>query len=223
MCGRFGFTLPTKQAMHLFGLTESVEVAPRKNIAPMTYVFAVLAKPRAPEDKTVIRVGRLLKWGLVPHWAKDPAMGNRMINARSETAADKPAFRSAFRKRRCLIPADVFYEWEKTEAGKEPHALGLASGEPMALAGLWEHWRSPADPEGHDLFTATILTTAANELVARIHDRMPVILPAQAYDAWLDPATPAEALHGLLKPYPARAMTSTPVSKAVNNPANQDF
>ena len=217
MCGRFGFTLPTKQAMHLFGLSESVDVEPRRNIAPMTWIFAVLAKPG---DTDITRVGRRLRWGLVPSWSKDPKMGNRMINARSETAAEKPAFRTAFRRRRCLIPADLFYEWEKTEGGKQPHAIGLASGEPFAMAGLWEHWQSP---EGGDLFTATILTTAANALVARIHDRMPVLLAPDAYEAWLAPATAPKDLQALLKPFPAEAMTATPVSKAVNNPANQDF
>ena len=217
MCGRFGFTLPSKKAMHLFGLNECVEYAPRRNIAPMSFVLALLARQG---EEGLLRVGRLLRWGLVPGWAKDPAMGNRMINARAETAADKPTFRSAFRKRRCLIPAEVFYEWGGPRQGKEPYALGMASHEPFVMAGLWEHWTSP---QGQDLFTTAILTTTANDLVAPIHDRMPVILAPGDCDAWLDPLTPARNLPPLLQPFPAQAMVARPVSKAVNNPANQDF
>jgi putative SOS response-associated peptidase YedK len=183
----------------------------RYNIAPTQPVATV------PNDGA--RQVQFFTWGLVPFWAKDPAIGNRMINARSETAAEKPAFRAAYRRRRCLILADGFYEWraEPGSRSKTPMYVRMASGEPFAFAGLWEIWR----PDDTPLLSCTILTTEPNELVAPIHNRMPVILPREQYDRWLDPEEQrAGTLDDLLKPYPADAMTAYPVSRFVNNPAN---
>ncbi|MGD8725986.1 MAG: SOS response-associated peptidase, partial [Gemmatimonadales bacterium] len=158
-------------------------------------------------------------WGLIPSWAKDPTIGNRMINARAETVATKPAFEGAFKHRRCLIPADGFYEWQKTGSRKQPYYIGRRDGSVFAFAGLWERW---AD-EGHDpIETFTIITTTPNDLLAPIHDRMPVILPTDRYDEWLDPAnTETEALQSLLGPAPAADLTATPVSTYVNSPHNE--
>jgi putative SOS response-associated peptidase YedK len=160
-----------------------------------------------------------VQWGLVPSWAKDPSIGARMINARSETAADKPSYRAAFRRRRCLIPADGFYEWAQRPRGpKQPVRFTVGDGEPFAFAGLWEQW---ASPDGA-LESCTILTTAANALVARVHDRMPVILPPEAYDRWLHTGeTEARSLLELLRPIDPRRMTARPVSTTVNSPRNE--
>ncbi len=219
MCGRFGFTLPPKRAWEHFDLAAAEPFEPRRNIAPGSSIPAVVATPAG-------RALTLFHWGLVPHWAKDRATGYKMINARSETVAQKPAFRGAFAKRRCLIPADRFYEWEKRPDGsKQPYAVTVTAedGEPalFAMAGLWETWRDPAAREdAPPLRSTTILTTAANPLVARVHDRMPVILPAAAYALWLDETTPAARLQALLAPYPAEAMALAPESPALNNPKN---
>jgi putative SOS response-associated peptidase YedK len=158
----------------------------------------------------------VMKWGLVPSWSKDAAAGYRMINARAETAPEKPSFRGPFRKQRGLIPADGFFEWKREGERKRPFALRLASREPFAMAGLWDRWRAA---DGAELLSFTILTTAANPLVSEVHDRMPVILPREAEEAWLDPKSPPEALKPLLVPYPG-AMEAVPVSLAVNNPRN---
>lgn len=212
MCGRFTLWLQFGDLVKAFPDFEFAEaLAPRYNIAPTQSVAAV------PNDGTH-RVG-LFHWGLVPFWAKDPAIGSRMINARSETAAEKPAFRAAYRRRRCLILADGFYEW-RAEPGsrtKTPMYIRLASGEPFAFAGLWELWR----PDETPLLSCTILTTEPNSLMAPIHDRMPVILPRRAYDRWLDPnEVRTGALQDLLVPYPAEEMMAYPVSRLVNSPSN---
>jgi putative SOS response-associated peptidase YedK len=192
-------------------LTFPEPTEPRYNIAPTQSVAVV---PNDGEKQV-----QSYHWGLVPFWAKDPTIGNRMINARSETAAEKPAFRAAYRRRRCLILADGFYEWRR-EAGttsKTPYYIQLASGEPFAFAGLWELWQ----PDDTPLHSCAILTTRPNELVAPIHNRMPVILPQCAYDRWLDPSeVRSGALDDLLVPYPGDAMTAYPVSRYVNRPAN---
>ena len=155
---------------------------------------------------------------MIPSWAKDPAIGNRLINARAETLADKPSFRTAFKRRRCLIPADGFYEWRKDPGGKTPMYIRLKSGDPFAFAGLWEAWHSAED---ETLLTCTIITTTPNSLMEKIHDRMPVILKPDAYDRWRDPAEQEPGkLSGLLKPYPASHMTAYAVSKRVNKPEN---
>jgi putative SOS response-associated peptidase YedK len=211
MCGRFTLAVPGEQVAKQFQLSEVPELAARYNIAPTQQVAAVRAGEAGRELV-------LLRWGLVPSWAKDPSGGSKMINARSETVAERPAFRSALRQRRCLIPADGFYEWQRREDGKQPFHIKLADGAPFGLAGLWEHWKTP---EGAWLHTCTILTTAANELMRPLHDRMPVIIPPEQYGRWLDPGLNEPGpLQELLHPYPAELMVAHPVSKAVNKVSN---
>jgi len=211
MCGRFTLTAPGEQAAQQFGLSEAPALAPRYNIAPTQMVAAV----RAAEGEPSLA---LLRWGLIPSWAKDLSIGARMINARAETAAEKPAFRAAMKQRRCLIIADGFYEWQTTGAGKQPFYFRVEGGRPFAFAGLWEWWRGP---EGEQIESCTILTTAANELVQPLHDRMPVILRPADYGRWLDPSLrdPA-AVTDLFAPLPADLMHTYPVSKAVNRVSN---
>jgi putative SOS response-associated peptidase YedK len=163
----------------------------------------------------------LLSWGLIPAWAKDPAMGRRMINARAETVAEKPAFRSAFRRRRCLIAADGYYEWRKTGKTKQPYYIRLKDERLFAFAGLWESWTGPDHSDSQPLETCTIITTRANELSQPIHDRMPAILRESDYDLWLDPAEQdRDRLTPLLEPYDSDLMIADPVSTLVNNPRN---
>ena len=214
MCGRFTLTTPAQTLQQIFDLRETPDLPPRYNIAPSEAIATV----RLPERQTGRRLD-LLRWGLVPPWAKEPDVGARMINARAETAATLPAFRAAFRRRRCLIPADGFYEWQQVNhCGKQPFYLRLRDGQPFAFAGLWEHWTGP---HGEALDTCTILTTAPNELLRPIHNRMPVILDPQEWDLWLDPAVQDPArLQPLLRPYPADQMIGFPVSQVVNHPAN---
>jgi putative SOS response-associated peptidase YedK len=165
------------------------------------------------------RVIQLLRWGLVPFWAKDPSIGSQMINARAETLAEKPAFRNALKKRRCLVLADGFYEWKKAPTGKIPMRITLASGEPFAFAGLWENWDTP---DGDVLRTFTIVTTTPNALLEPIHNRMPVILRPEHEPLWMDNAADPAAWLDVLRPYPAELMTAYPVSKRVNFVGNDD-
>lgn len=162
-----------------------------------------------------------MRWGLIPYWAKDQSFGLRTINAMSETAAEKPAFRDAIKRRRCLIPADGFYEWKRIgPKGKQPYNFGLATGSVFAFAGLWDRWR---DPKSNIVETCTILTTRPNSLVAHVHDRMPAILGVEDYDCWLDPGiTDAKAVVDCLKPFDASLMKKYPVSPRVNRPENDD-
>jgi putative SOS response-associated peptidase YedK len=159
-------------------------------------------------------------WGLIPRWAKDPTIGSRMINARSETAAEKPSFRTAFKYRRCLVPSDGFYEWQKVNGSKQPLRIQMAGGGLFAIAGLWEHWQSP---DGSEIESCTLLTTEPNDLLQPVHNRMPVILAQEDFDLWLDPGAqhPGE-VQPLLRPYPADQMSFYPVSTHVNNPRNED-
>ncbi|MCH7813503.1 MAG: SOS response-associated peptidase, partial [Planctomycetes bacterium] len=169
---------------------------------------------------TTSRRLELLRWGLIPSWAKDPAIGARMINARSETAAEKPSFRAAFRRRRCLLPADGFYEWQRSGRVKQPYYIRLKHGPPFALAGLWEQWHSP---DGSLVETCTILTTEPNELVKPLHNRMPVLLTPDVFDLWLDPAmTDPARIQPLLRPCPPEQMIAQPVTTHVNSPRNDD-
>lgn len=219
MCGRFALMTPAEQLAMQFGLPETAVATlppsvPRYNIAPTQPVVAI----RLAEDGQ--RELTFFHWGLIPSWAKDIKIGSRMINARSETVTEKPSFRTAFKRRRCLIPADGFYEWQKQANGKQPMFIRPAESEerPFALAGLWEVWR---DPDGSALQSCTILTTTPNELMAPIHDRMPVIVEPEDFDLWLNPEPdPEQGLH-LLRPYPAEKMTAYPVSTVVNNPRNE--
>jgi putative SOS response-associated peptidase YedK len=210
MCGRFYLLSPGAVVADLFDLAGPVEVAPRYNIAPSQPVAVVRLGERGRELVP-------LRWGLVPSWAKDAKVAP--INARSETAADKPTFRHAMRKHRCLIPADGFYEWMKTGKHKQPFTFRLHDDKPFAFAGLWERWEGPTDP----VETCCILTTEANELVRPAHDRMPVMLERPNFEQWLDPAEQdAEALGWMLRPYRADAMRAYPVSPLVNSPKNDD-
>ncbi len=221
MCGRFMLDLLDSKLARLLGVElGGCDGVARFNIAPTQPVFVV----RVERGE---RVGRWLRWGLVPSWAKDVAIGDRLINARSETAHEKPAFRSAFKRRRCLIPADGFYEWRKpsrggavsSREGKEPYLITMADGQPFCMCGLWEHWQ---DVEGNELETCTILTTSANELVGELHDRMPVILDPGDYDAWLEHTTERiELPRRLCRPYPAEMMIHRPVSTYVNSPSHE--
>ena len=213
MCGRFTLTADPeelRQALPWLNLPEGGQ--PRYNIAPSQPVAVV---PNDGQNRLDYYV-----WGLVPSWSKTPDAGSRMINARAETLAEKPAFRAAFRRRRCLVLADGFYEWMQTPAqkNKTPMYIRLASGKPFAFAGLWERWESP---DGSALLSCTIITTSPNTLMQPIHNRMPVILPEDAYTQWLTPGdTDITRLAALLQPYPAEAMQAHPVSTLVNSPAN---
>ena len=211
MCGRFTLISSVADLQLRFGFeAEPVEVRPRYNIAPTQQVLAVV------NDGT--RRGAMMRWGLVPSWAKDVKIGNRMINAVSETAATKPTFRSAFRRRRCLVLADGFFEWMREGKERFPMYFTPKSGEPMAFAGLWENWKSP---EGDWISSCTILTTSANSLIEPVHNRMPVVLSSETEALWLDPLTETpENLEPLLLPAPPELLTVREVSPVVNNVRN---
>ncbi len=214
MCGRFALATEKHLLKMLFelDLRPDFEFRPRFNIAPSQKVPVV--RLDAKKDKRELAE---LKWGLVPFWAKDASVGNRLINARAETVAEKPAFREAYQKRRLLVPASGFFEWKKTGKGKVPYYISAGENRLLALAGLWERW----DKEGEPLETFTILTTTPNALLADLHDRMPVILSPADYDRWLKPDTALERLQPLLQPYPQENLIVTAVSRLVNNPANE--
>jgi putative SOS response-associated peptidase YedK len=213
MCGRYTLATPVGALAETLGVTSPLpEIAPSYNIAPTQEVAAVLT-----DDDT--RRLKMLRWGLIPSWANDPGIGSRMINARSETVPEKASFRRAFKERRCLIPADGFYEWQKTNNGKQPFYIRMKDQKPFTFAGLWESWRD----DGSEVRSCTILTTEANELVGEIHHRMPVILAPEDYDLWLDPdVREADPLLALLAPYPADSMEAYPVSRFVNSPSNDE-
>ena len=227
MCGRYALYTPIEAVARLFGAEEihARDVAPRYNIAPTQEVPVVRVSPYPAAGAEEAREApprelALARWGLVPFWAKDPSVGNRMINARGETVAGKPAFRAAFRKRRCLVPADGFFEWQKTADGKQPWYIRDAGGEPMALAGLWELWDPPDG--GEPLASCAIITTGANDFMRPLHDRMPVILDAAGRAAWLDPDAAPARLEALLAPAPEGILEAWPVSRRVNSPFNED-
>ena len=215
MCGRFALKAPPADIASHFGVDTVPEAAPRYNIAPTQPILIVRHRWQQPgAGLEAVHV----KWGLLPSWAKDESMAAKLANARGETVAEKPAFRSAFRRMRCLVPADGFYEWEATPAGKQPWFLRLKSQAPLAFAGLWEHWQAP---DGTPLETATIITTDANELVRPVHDRMPVILPPADWAAWLGAQTKADDLKALLKPLSADLMERYRVSRRVSSTRNE--
>ncbi len=211
MCGRFTLAVDASELqLSLPGFSFPDTLPARYNIAPGQDipVIANTGEKRLQQ----------IRWGLVPSWAKDPKIGNRMINARSETLSEKPSFRTAYRKRRCLILSDGFYEWRKEPGArtKTPMYIRLKSGHPFAFAGLWESWRGEEDDP---LLSCTIITTEPNALMEKIHNRMPVILPPESYDRWLSPEDrSAGELNTLLGPYPESEMTAYPVSTLVNNP-----
>jgi putative SOS response-associated peptidase YedK len=214
MCGRFTLTIDPGELQDAFpGYTIPQQgISPRYNIAPSQPIAAILNQASPKLD--------FLVWGLIPSWVKDPQMGNRMINARSETLAEKPSFRNAYRRRRCLIPADGFYEWQVIPGrkSKQPVYIHLQEHKPFAFAGLWEIWRAP---DGSEVYSAAIITTQANDFIKPIHDRMPVILKPSNYEEWLDAGERhPETLAHLLVPYPNNEMAAYPVSQAVNSPQN---
>ena len=223
MCGRFvlvdwygveqRFDLPETDLRHISERYSEIGEAPypRYNIAPTQEVLAIRNKGEGNRAE-------MMRWGLVPSWAKDPKIGNRMINARSETLSERPSFRTAYRRRRCLIVADSFYEWKREGKTRTPMRIMLESEEPFAFAGLWETWKRPDESW---MLSCTIITTAANELVSGIHDRMPVILDPDVESAWLDPdLDDTSVLSDLLVPYPTELMTAYEVSRIVNSAAN---
>jgi putative SOS response-associated peptidase YedK len=214
MCGRFSLNQTGEALAKAFQLSTVPPIEPRFNIAPTQPVAAILATLETPEPQF-----HFLRWGLIPSWAKDPTIGNRLINARAETVSEKPSFRAAFKRRRCLIPADGFYEWQSQahRKTKQPYYIFLKEHQPFAFAGLWEHWTDPES--GGEVQTCTILTTAPNGLMEPIHTRMPVILAPDHYDPWLDPGSynPGK-LQKMLTPYRSEAMDCYPVSTLVNKP-----
>ncbi len=210
MCGRFAFFSPREAVQELFGVDCTVELKPHYNIAPTQLVAALRAGQATSAEFAMLR------WGLVPSWAKEPAIGNRLINARLETVAEKPAFRAAFRRRRCAVLADGFYEWQQRADGpKQPWFITAAAGGPFLMAGLWEHWDKGDVP----LETCTLLTTEASGAMRAVHHRMPVILPPDALDRWLGAAGSDEAL-AVLDSVVTTELHMQPVSRAVNSPAH---
>jgi putative SOS response-associated peptidase YedK len=217
MCGRYRLTARERYLAEHFDLKdEDVKWIPRYNIAPTQEAAIIRQDPKQPRRKF-----SLMRWGLIPYWAKDASIGFKTINAMAETVTEKPAFREAIKKRRCLVPADGFYEWQPVgKKEKQPYNIGLADDGLFAFAGLWERWR---DPAGAPINSFTILTTGANSLVAGLHDRMPVIVKPDDYDLWLDPGmTDPAGLADLLKPFDARLMKKYPVSRRVGNVENDD-
>jgi len=212
MCGRFALIVDASLLADVFDVDPPRELKPRFNIAPTQTIPIVRAGKATPRECAFAR------WGLIPSWAKDEKMGARMINARGETVAEKPSFRSAVKSRRCLVPADGFYEWVRTGDGKQPHYIHFSDGRVFAFAGLWERWNKG---EGGPLETCTIITTTPNALIADLHDRMPVILPPTHFAKWLEPQPLApERLQELLVPHPDDGMEAYPVSTYVNKPVN---
>lgn len=214
MCGRFTLAADANELAEYFGLDVPADLPARFNIAPTQTVPVVRNGTDGGLEWAMVR------WGLVPGWAKDLSIGNRLINARAETVAEKPAFRGAFRRRRCLIPSSGFYEWQGQGTGqKQPYWIGFADQNVFAFAGLWERWTDPESGESID--SCSIITTQANGIVAPIHARMPVVLSHTAHTPWLDTDTPPSALASLLAPYPDAGMLAYPVSTAVNSPRNE--
>lgn len=211
MCGRFTLTIGSDAIARAFQVSvpKSLQTGPRYNVAPTQDVMTILQE----KDERHLD---LLRWGLIPSWSKDASIGSRMINARAETLGEKPSFKRLLFSRRCLIPSDGFYEWQKVNGGKTPMYITLKDHEPFTFAGLWDSWRTL---DGEELRTCTIITTEANDIVTPIHNRMPVILPAEAREMWLDPSLrDPNLLLPLLKPYDTNTMQTREVSRRVNNP-----
>ena len=211
MCARFQFAAP-EDWVEEFGLTDAPEVTARYNIAPSQDVLAVR------RDRAGGRQARLFRWGLIPSWSEDPAVGTRLVNARAESVATRTSFRDSFQKRRCLVPAQGFYEWKKFGRAREPWLVRLKGARTFAFAGLWDRWTG----ETGVIESCALITTAANSLVAPIHGRMPVMLDRAGYAAWLDPDASEDDLRGLLLPFPPAAMEAFPVSTRVNGTVADD-
>src|SRR6185436_9093539 len=210
MCGRYAITTAPEAIRALFGYLEQPNFPPRYNIAPTQPVPIV----RMAEGKRQLA---LVRWGLIPAWVKDPRTFSLVINARGESVNEKPAFRNAMKRRRCLFPADGFYEWKREGDRKRPYFVRLKSGAPMAFAGLWESWMGP---NGEEMETAAIVTTTASRSIAHIHDRMPVIVAPDAFDFWLDPNVDGEMAAAVIAPAPDALLEAYEVSSAVNRTAN---
>lgn len=219
MCGRYTQTASPELIAKQFNIDEPLpNFKANYNIAPTQNVVAIRLKAESAKRECV-----LLKWGLIPVWAKEAKFGNQCINAKCETVAEKPAYRSAFKKRRCLVVADGFYEWQRVGARKQPMWIGRKDKQPFAFAGLWEWWQPSAGESGTPtppIESCTIITTEPNELMSAIHNRMPVILPPASYDQWLDPASQTEPLKSLLRSCPSEELHAYPVSHLVNSPRN---
>jgi len=216
MCGRYRLSRRKQLVEEYFdSVSDEPDWSPRFNVAPTQPIPVLRQNPREP-----VRELSLVRWGLIPSWAKDASVAARMINARAETAAAKPAFRDALKSRRCLIPADGFYEWKKEGKAKQPFCFEVQEGELFAFAGLWDRWK---DPSGKVVETCSILTTAPSAVTSAVHDRMPAILDPDGYDLWLDPGMQnVAAASDLVKPYGARLMRSYPISSRINHVANDD-
>ncbi|WP_332445051.1 SOS response-associated peptidase [Wolinella succinogenes] len=209
MCGRFTSLLSSELLEELFGIQLPPEFHPRNNIAPTQQIWIIR------QTATGGRYPSAVRWGLVPHWAKDLSIGNHMINARCETVHEKPAFRIAIRARRCIIPASGFFEWDHSGKVRVPHYITLKDGSPLAFAGIWDAWKSP---EGETIESCSILTTTSNRLVAALHDRMPVILHPTEFSLWLDRSmNKPEKLQRLYQPYPSDLLQEWEVSSIVNS------
>ena len=215
MCGRFGLTRPDKLDLERFGITESPELVPRFNIPPSSDILVV-------RERKGVTEAEMIRWGLVPSWAKDVSIGNRMANVRSDTALEKSSFRAAMQKRRCLIPADVFFEWQDVPGQKrrKPYAVALNGGEIFALGGVWEAWRPKGG--GEWVITCAILTTEPNELLAPIHDRMPVIIRPDDYAKWISPSAGMAEVRQLVASFPSEEMKTWEISLMVNDPKTDD-
>ena len=215
MCGRYTLKAISEILADQFDFTELPEAKPRYNIAPSQLVACVRSIPRSQSREVV-----MLRWGLIPSWAKDLAIGMKLINARAETVDERPSFQKSFRQRRCLVLADGFYEWRKEERVKQPYYIRMKDERPFAFAGLWECW---ANPDGQVVESCALITTAPNELMIPIHNRMPVIVDPDCYDEWLDPMQQEIVkLNALLRPYPAEYMMAYPVDRLVNNVSFDD-
>ena len=215
MCGRFAFFSPAEAVTRLFGVGFPLELESRYNIAPTQYVAALRGSTGGAGDVEPA----MLRWGLVPSWARDSAVGNRMINARAETVREKPSFRAAFKRRRCIVLADGYYEWQRRPDGKHPFFITRRDGEPFAMAGLWESWRGDGDSP---LETCAIITTAAAGAMAELHHRMPVVLSPGESRRWMTlPEADGGELESILKSTAVDAMQFHSVSKRVNNPGNE--
>jgi putative SOS response-associated peptidase YedK len=214
VCGRYSLTTPVEALRQLFAFEGSPNLRPRFNVAPSQSV-PIVRRREGEAGREIVQV----RWGLVPGWAKDLSISSKLINARGETVAEKPSFRAAFRSRRCLIPADGFYEWQRQDGAKQPYRIAREDGGPFAFAGLWERWSPPG---GDTVESCTIITTAANVRLTPIHRRMPVVLDPGSFAAWLDPLSDAAALQAFLVPAPDDTLTAHPVSTRVNNVRNDD-
>jgi len=211
MCGRFALAATSEELAYHFNLNRQVKIEPRYNIAPSQPVIIIRSGTNGNKLSAV-------RWGLIPHWSKDEKIGYKLINARAETVKEKPSFRDAFKSRRCLIPATGFFEWKHESRMKQPYFIKMKNGGLFALAGLWESWQNP---EGKTIDSCTIITTDANGIVGKIHDRMPVIIPNQSYGLWLSSAGNGNSFLEYLKPYDPFKMTAYTVSSMVNQVKNE--